>query len=151
MHLIFRKAVAEDVPEIVAMLADDTLGKAREQLGVSSLKTYLTAFKEIAADANQELTVVSSEGQLVATFHLTFLQYLTHGGMRRCQVEAVRTRAPFRNAGIGKKVFEYIAQRARAKSCGMVQLTTDKQRPKAIAFYQSLGFVPSHEGMKLKF
>lgn len=31
----------------------------------------------------------------------------------------------------------------------MLQLTSDKQRPEAIRFYQSLGFIASHEGFKL--
>jgi len=30
-----------------------------------------------------------------------------------------------------------------------VQLTTDKQRPDAHRFYERLGFVATHEGMKL--
>ena len=32
----------------------------------------------------------------------------------------------------------------------MAQLTTDKARPDARRFYESLGFVASHEGMKLR-
>lgn len=31
----------------------------------------------------------------------------------------------------------------------MVQLTTDRSRPEAKRFYESLGFKASHEGMKL--
>jgi hypothetical protein len=31
----------------------------------------------------------------------------------------------------------------------MVQLTTDRARPDARRFYESLGFVASHDGMKL--
>ena len=32
----------------------------------------------------------------------------------------------------------------------MLQLTTDRQRADARRFYESLGFVASHEGMKLR-
>ena len=36
-------------------------------------------------------------------------------------------------------------------SCrGLRQLTTDKSRPEAHRFYTQLGFVASHEGMKLR-
>ena len=33
---------------------------------------------------------------------------------------------------------------------GVLQLTTDKSRPEALSFYEQLGFVSSHHGMKLK-
>jgi GNAT superfamily N-acetyltransferase len=89
------------------------------------------------------------DGTIVATFQLSFIQYLTHKGTRRAQVEAVRTHVAHRGKGIGKKVFEYIANRAREKGCGILQLTTDKKRPEAIRFYETLGFTSTHEGMKL--
>ncbi len=31
----------------------------------------------------------------------------------------------------------------------MVQLTTDKRRPDALRFYETVGFVATHEGLKL--
>jgi GNAT superfamily N-acetyltransferase len=46
-------------------------------------------------------------------------------------------------------MFEWAIAECRARGCGLVQLTTDKQRPEARRFYESLGFVASHEGMKL--
>jgi GNAT superfamily N-acetyltransferase len=39
---------------------------------------------------------------------------------------------------------------ARRRGCGLVQLTTDKARPDAHRFYERLGFVASHQGMKLR-
>jgi GNAT superfamily N-acetyltransferase len=110
----------------------------------------LTAFENILNDKNQELTIVEMNGDKVATFQLSFIQYLTHQGGLRAQVEAVRTNSKFRGQGIGTKVFQYIIDRARNKGCTMVQLTSDKQRPDAIKFYESVGFVATHEGMKLK-
>jgi GNAT superfamily N-acetyltransferase len=38
---------------------------------------------------------------------------------------------------------------ARAEGCGLVQLTTDQRRADAHRFYERLGFVASHLGMKL--
>jgi GNAT superfamily N-acetyltransferase len=40
--------------------------------------------------------------------------------------------------------------RARERGCHLVQLTTDKARPDARRFYEGLGFVASHEGMKIR-
>jgi GNAT superfamily N-acetyltransferase len=41
-------------------------------------------------------------------------------------------------------------EEARRRGCGLVQLTTDKARPDAHRFYERLGFVASHQGMKLR-
>ena len=37
----------------------------------------------------------------------------------------------------------------RRRGCELVQLTTDASRLDARRFYEDLGFVPSHIGMKL--
>jgi ribosomal protein S18 acetylase RimI-like enzyme len=149
-ELTFRLATKDDLQEIVRMLSDDTLGSTREKFSDNLLENYARAFEIINADQNQELTVAEMNGEIVATFHLTFIQYLTHQGGLRAQIEAVRTNSKFRGQGIGRKVFDYAINRAKNKGCFLVQLTTDKQRPDAIRFYETIGFVATHEGMKLK-
>jgi GNAT superfamily N-acetyltransferase len=148
--LTFRLATKDDLIDIVRMLSDDTLGATREQFTEILSDNYLKAFEIINADKNQELTIVEVNGEKVATFHLTFIQYLTHQGGLRAQIEAVRTNSKFRGQGIGRKVFEYAIKRAKAKGCILIQLTTDKKRPDALRFYESIGFVATHEGMKFK-
>ncbi|UHG93733.1 GNAT family N-acetyltransferase [Spirosoma oryzicola] len=101
-------------------------------------------------DPNQELTVVELNGEVVGTYPLTYIQYLTHKGRLRAQIEAVRVASFYRGKGIGRQIFECANGRAKAKGCHLVQLTTDRQRPEAITFYKSLGFVNTHYGMKLK-
>ena len=151
MNLKFRLATKEDLTEIVSMLLDDVLGSKREKISDEIPQSYFDAFEKIAKDPNQELTIVELDGEKVATFQLSFIQYLTYQGGMRAQIEAVRTHSNHRGKGIGKLVFEHAINRAKEKGCHMLQLTTDKQRPDAIRFYESLGFVASHEGMKLKF
>lgn len=111
---------------------------------------YLQAFEKIQQDPNQELTIAELNGDKVATFQLTFIQYLTYEGGLRAQVEAVRTHSAYRGQGIGTRVFEYAINRAIEKGCHLIQLTSDKKRPDAIRFYEKLGFRCTHEGMKLK-
>jgi len=149
-ELIFRLATKDDLLDIVRMLSDDNLGATREKFSEVLSENYIKAFDIINADHNQELTIVEMNGDKVATFHLTFIQYLTHHGGLRAQIEAVRTNSNYRGQGIGKKVFEYAIKRAKEKGCVLLQLTTDKQRPDAIRFYEKIGFVATHEGMKLK-
>ncbi len=149
-ELTFRLATKDDLFDIVQMLLDDTLGVSREKMGETLPESYVKAFEKITSDPNQELIVVEMNGEKVATFQLTFIQYLTYQGGLRAQIEAVRTKSKFRGQGIGKKVFEYAINRAKEKGCHLIQLTSDKKRPDAIRFYESLGFMSSHEGMKLK-
>ncbi|GAB3640808.1 GNAT family N-acetyltransferase [Spirosoma arcticum] len=148
-ELTFRLATEDDLIAIIQLLADDSLGAIREKIEIPLPATYLQAFARIKKDSNQELTVVEIGKEIVGTFHLTFIQYLTHQGRLRAQIEAVRVSSAHRGKGIGTQLFSYAIARAKQKGCYVVQLTTDKQRPRAIQFYETLGFVATHEGMKL--
>ena len=146
--MIFRKALLSDLTDIVGMLANDALGALREDL--QHPERYEQAYQIINIDPNQELMVVENDaGEIVGTFHLTFIQYLTHQGSIRAQIESVRVREDHRGKGIGKKMFQWAINRAKEKGANLVQLTSDKKRPDAIRFYENLGFIASHEGMKL--
>ena len=150
--LKFRKATKNDVSKIVEMIADDEIGKTRENYEVPLADEYFRAFKEINSDKNQELIVVENgNSEIIGTLQLTFIQYLTYRGGIRGQIEAVRIRKDQRGIGIGKKMFEWAINRAKERNAHLLQLTSDKKRPKAIKFYEDLGFKPSHEGMKLHF
>lgn len=148
----FRNATKNDLEHIVAMIADDELGKKRENYQLPLPKAYISAFEQIISDKNQELIVVENEqNEIIGTLQLSFLQYLTYQGGIRAQIEAVRIRKDQRGKGIGKKMFLWAIERAKEKGAHLIQLTSDKQRPKAIQFYETLGFKASHEGMKLHF
>lgn len=149
-NLTFRLATIEDLPEIISMLADDVYGANRENKTIIVSDKYLNAFKKIQEDPNQELTIAEMDGNTVATFQLTFIQYLNFEGTLRAQIEAVRTHSGYRGQGIGTKVLTYAINRAKEKGCQLIQLTSDKRRLDAIKFYEKLGFIASHEGLKLK-
>jgi len=136
----------------VEMLADDKLGVKREHFRNPLPKKYIDAYKNINKDKNQELIVVENdEKEIIGMLQLTFIQYLTYQGGIRAQIEAVRIRKDHRGIGLGKKMFEWAIVRAKERKAHLLQLTTDKKRPKAIKFYEDLGFRPTHEGMKMHF
>ena len=146
----FRRATTEDVPFIVKMIADDKLAAKREDYREPLPKNYLKAFENITSDPNQELIVVETDhGKVIGTLQLSFIQYLTYQGGIRAQIEAVRIHKKFRGKGVGTDMFEWAIKRAQERKAHVLQLTTDKQRPEAIKFYLDLGFVDSHEGMKI--
>jgi len=146
-----RRATASDLPDIVGMLADDTLGSEREMLVDPLPACYHAAFEAIENDANNELVVaVGADDVAVAVLQLTFTPHLTHQGGWRATIEGVRVDRSVRGSGIGRELLEWSISRAAARGCHLVQLTTDKARPDAARFYESLGFAASHEGMKLQ-
>ena len=146
---VFRRAVRGDLPDIVRLLADDALGSQREE-NVSPLPgSYYAAFEALARDPNNELVIVELAGTIVGVLQLTYIPYITYRGSWRAQIEGVRIDSSLRSSGIGRKLVAWAIERAQSRGCHMVQLTSDKSRPDAIRFYESLGFVASHEGMKL--
>lgn len=146
----FRTAQKQDLIHLVKMLADDPLGSLRENATLPLSDSYLKAWDAIDADPNNELIVVEDQQQIIGMLQLTFIPYLTYQGSWRCLIEGVRVHQDHRGQGIGKDLFKWAINRASEKGCHLVQLTSDKQRPEAIRFYESLGFVASHEGFKLK-
>ena len=86
---------------------------------------------------------------MAGVFQLTFIPNLTYQGGKRALIEGVRVAGAMRGQGVGRTMFRWAIERAREKGCRIVQLTTNKQRPDAIRFYESLGFESTHEGMKL--
>lgn len=147
--LAFRRARAADVPDIVRLLADDPLGARRERFETPLPESYLRAFAAIDADPNNELIVVEQDARAIGVLQLTFIPSLTYQGGWRALIEGVRIDARIRSQGLGRALFEWAIARARERGCHLVQLTTDKTRPDAKRFYEGLGFVASHEGMKL--
>ncbi len=147
-----RRANKEDVPALVAMLADDPLGMKREDYQTPLPQSYYQAYERINQDPNQQLMVVEHEsGQIMGMLQLTFIPYLTYQGGIRAQIEGVRIAKPFRGRGVGEQLVRWAIDRAREEEAHLVQLTTDKKRPEALRFYEKLGFRASHEGMKLHF
>lgn len=145
----FRRAMREDLPAIVAMLASDALGAKRETYASPLPESYYVAFEAIDRDPNNELVVGELGGRVVAVLQMTFIPSLTYRGRPRALIEGVRVTSDVRAQGIGRTLFLWAIERARERGCHMVQLTSDKARPDAIRFYETLGFVASHEGMKL--
>ena len=148
--LIFRTAHLADLPAIIALLADDALGREREVLANPPDSRYIAAFEAICADTNQRLVVAELQGQVVGTLQLSFVPGLSHTGSWRGQIESVRIAAALRGIGTGQQMLEWAVAQCRERGCSVVQLTTDKSRTDAHRFYQKLGFEPSHLGFKRK-
>ncbi|MET8284943.1 GNAT family N-acetyltransferase [Streptomyces sp. NPDC048448] len=145
--LEIRPAVADDVPAIVAMLADDALGAQRES--PDDLTPYLAALERLSGDPNQHLVVAVRSGQVVGTLQLTVIPGLSRRGSTRALIEGVRVRTDERGSGLGTQIIEWAVDESRRQDCRLVELTSDASRTDAHRFYERLGFTASHVGFKL--
>jgi GNAT superfamily N-acetyltransferase len=146
--LSIRPATEEDLPAIVAMLADDPLGATRES--PDDLTPYVTAFRRLADDPHQHLVVAVRADRVVGTLQLTIVPGLSRKGSTRSIVEGVRVHADERGSGLGTLFMEWAIERSWAEGCQLVQLTSDVSRTDAHRFYERLGFTASHVGFKLQ-
>ncbi|MER5909763.1 GNAT family N-acetyltransferase [Streptomyces sp. NPDC001982] len=146
--LEIRAAVADDIPAIVGMLANDPLGVRRES--PDDLTPYLTALKRLEADPNQHLVVAVRESRVIGTLQLTIIPGLSRRGATRSIIEAVRIHADERGSGLGTRLIEWAIDESRRLDCQLVQLTSDTSRTDAHRFYERLGFTASHVGFKLQ-
>ncbi|MFF3502123.1 GNAT family N-acetyltransferase [Streptomyces sp. NPDC003247] len=146
--LEIRAVVADDLPAIVGMLADDPLGALRES--PDDLAPYLVALERLSADPNQRLVVAVRDGRVVGTLQLTIVPGLSRRGATRSIIEGVRVHADERGSGLGTRLIEWAIEESRRAQCQLVQLTSDNTRTEAHRFYERLGFQASHAGFKLQ-
>ncbi|WP_371592560.1 GNAT family N-acetyltransferase [Streptomyces virginiae] len=159
--MIFREATRQDLPAVLALLADEdtVLDPASIVVG----EAHERAFAAIGADPRNEMLVLTdgpsrtgeaaeadkADEVVLGCLQLTYIPGLGRGGQERALVEAVRIRADRRGSGLGAELMRLATERARARGCGLVQLTSSKRRTAAHRFYERLGFARSHEGFKL--
>lgn len=142
---LFREATRADVPQVVALLADDVLGRTREGAG---LEVYLAAFDAMRAEGSNRLIVAEQDGRVVACYQLIVMSGLSLSATRRAEIEAVRVAADLRGQGLGARLIADAEARARAAGCTLIQLTSNATRTEARRFYEGLGFTGSHIGFK---
>ncbi len=146
--MILRSAVAGDLPAVLELLATDVLRDAAEPASVTDRQR--AAFAEILADPAADVVVGELDGRVVCTATVNYLRGLSYDGGLICQVEAVRTAPDLRGRGIGGDLMGFVVDGARERGCARVQLTSNRRRERAHAFYERLGFVASHVGFKLE-
>jgi GNAT superfamily N-acetyltransferase len=150
--ITIRHARRDDVGVIVAMLADDPLGSARERLEDPLPASYFRAFEALEHASHIQLVVAEDEdGAVIGCLQFCILSGLSSQGASRGLIEDVRVAAHCRSRGVGEKIVQWAVAEARAKGCALVELLTHNTRIDAQRFYARLGFQPSHVGMTLRF
>lgn len=147
--LCLRAAEKKDLPHIIRLLEEDELGATREYFSNPLLQGYYEAFQAIVEDKNQDLLVVTLNDRLIATCHLTYMPSLSFQEAWRLNLENIHVNKKFQNQGVGTWMLQQAIQLGKDRNCTIIQLTTNKKRVRARSFYEKLGFIASHEGMKL--
>ena len=147
-ELHIRIAGEHDLETIVALYADDILGKGREAADVMELAPYREGLARVIASPATDIYVAERDGAVIGTFQLTLTPGVAQKGVIRATIEAVRTRADLRGQGIGAHMMRFVMAKARANGAGFIQLTSNNERIDAHRFYLQLGFKHSHAGFK---
>jgi ribosomal protein S18 acetylase RimI-like enzyme len=150
-QISLRPARRDDVAAIIAMLADDHLGRDRERLEEPLPKLYYDAFERLSHDPNIQLMVAEEGGHVVGCLQLCILPGLSSQGASRGLIEDVRVTSDHRSRGIGEQLVHWAVKEARARGCKLVELLTHHTRVDAQRFYERLGFARSHVGMTIRF
>jgi ribosomal protein S18 acetylase RimI-like enzyme len=147
-----RPARSNDVAAIVAMLADDALGRGRERIENPLPPAYLQAFERVEHDPNIQLVVAEGEGgEVIGCLQLCILPGLSSQGASRALIEDVRVASHCRSRGIGEQLVQWAIAEAQGQGCKLVELLTHNTRVDAQRFYKRLGFQASHVGMTVRF
>jgi GNAT superfamily N-acetyltransferase len=148
MPLTYRNATKTDLPFIIELVVEDSVIATGDDPADALDAGYVAALEALTSDPNNRLVIADLDGQAVGTLQLTFIPGLMRRGMWRLLVEQVHIASHRRNRGLGGEMIRWAIEQARARNCGMVQLTSNKKRLDAHRFYERLGFLRSHEGFK---
>lgn len=146
--IVIRPAQDDDLPSIIALLADDPIGSSREAPG--SIEAYLDAYAEMIQDPAIRLYVaVDVPGTVFGYLQVTITRHLSYRGSRRALLEDLRVAKSHRSQGIGRRLVSTSIVDAKKAGCGVIQLFVHQSRERARSFYQTLGFRADHLGLRL--
>lgn len=145
-----RPATETDLPRIVELIHLGAVGgRGAEDLGPPLPAAYYDAFRSFARFPEAKVMVAEVGGEVVGTFQFHLLPSLANGALPTAEVESVHVAEAMRSRRIGEAMMSWAIAEARRLGCKRLQLTSNKARTDAHRFYERLGFVKSHEGIKL--
>ncbi len=147
---MIRRAAEADLPGIIELIHLGAVGgTGSETLGPPLPEEYYAAFRSFANFPEAKVMVAELDGAVVGTFQFHLLPSLANGARPTAEVESVHVAEAFRGQRIGEAMIRWAIDEAQRLGCKRVQLTSNKARLDAHRFYERLGFVKSHEGIKL--
>lgn len=109
-----------------------------QQLGYESQELELISALSQQDDCS-EVFIVKKGNQVIAFMSLIYFFYFPIQ-KSLCRITAIVVDENLRNAGVGKKLINFAATQAKAKSCAQLEVTTSLARKATQAYYERIGF-----------
>lgn len=134
--LTIRPASKADLPEVLRLYAQPALDDGK----VVTLPEAERIFDRMARYPAYQVYVAVAGDNIVGTFALLIMDNLGHLGTSSGVVEDVAVDPLIQGQGVGKTMMAYAIERCRERGCYKIVISSNFKRPKAHAFYESLGF-----------
>jgi ribosomal protein S18 acetylase RimI-like enzyme len=135
--LSLREATPDDLPQVLALYAQPGLDDGR----VLTIAAARALHAEFARYPSYRLFVaVDERAQVLGSYALLVMHNLAHQGTPSAVVEDVVVDQQHRGQGIGRQMMDHAMALAREAGCYKLALSSNQQRERAHAFYESLGF-----------
>jgi GNAT superfamily N-acetyltransferase len=133
-----RRAAEVDLPGILRLYAQPGMNDGV----VLSVAEAAATFRRMAAYPDYALYVATPDDSdaILGSFALLIMDNLAHRGAPSAIVEDVCVDEGHRGHGIGRAMMTFALERARARGCYKLSLSSNVARPEAHAFYRALGF-----------
>lgn len=139
MRLQIREALADDLPQVLALYAQPGFNDAQ----VLDLAQAQEIHAQFARYPSYRLFVACEDGapqQVVGSYALLVMHNLAHMGTPAAIVEDVVVDSSRRSQGIGRQMMDHALAQAREAGCYKLALSSNRRRERAHAFYENLGF-----------
>jgi GNAT superfamily N-acetyltransferase len=134
--LTIRPASKADLPDVLRLYAQPALDDGN----VISLSEAERIFERIARYPEYRIFVAKLDGRIIGTFAFLVMDNLGHLGTCSGIVEDVAVDPAYQGQGVGKAMMARAIDLFRERGCYKVVISSNFKRPRAHAFYESLGF-----------
>lgn len=134
--LQIRSAELADLPAVLQLYRQPDLDNGRSL----SLEAAAQFLKTIQQYPSYRLLVAERGDRVIGTFTLLIMDNLLHLGAPTAIVEAVAVDPQAQSQGIGRQMMHWAMAEARQANCYKLVLSSNQERDRAHAFYESLGF-----------
>lgn len=134
---MIRRADIQDFAEVFHLI------ELLEEQETFDEEEFYAVFREQLASERFTCLVFEEEGTVKGLLNLRIEAQLHHR-RRTAQITELIVPPPYRDHGIGTRLFREAVRTAEAYDCERIELETSLWRKKAHSFYERMGMVPDH-------